>query len=91
MPKKKDLTTIKTATYSELEKIIKDYKDGYRRKVRPLVPREIVYHTKHFKWSDINNKFYDTSKPESRVESRFEMVLKKQGIDATKESYELIW
>ena len=90
MAKKKD-TNVKIVSYTELKDIIKQHKDGYRRKVRPPVPHEIVYHNQHFVWSDINNKFYDITKSESRIESRFEMILKDQGIDATKEQYELIW
>ena len=78
-------------SYSELKAIISAHVNGYRKKIRPEVPKSLTVNGLYFTWSDVYNKFYDPNRRESHTDSRMVLVLLSQGIDPESATYNLNW
>ncbi len=75
-------------TYQELNKKIDEYRNGQRKRVKPVMPKYCKVEGLVFKWSPVYIKYF-SGKMENRGESRMSWILKAKGYDLDKLDYTL--
>ena len=80
-----------TMSWNEVQLMIKDYCNGYRKKNRPPIAQEIVANNEHFLWSETYKKYYSPQFSENRIHSRFNIVLQNEGYNPQEITYQIIW